>query len=296
MAPACNDLAKNGGESDVDCGGSSSCARCVAGKTCTLASDCLSGVCAGGVCQAPTCSDLVKNGTETDVDCGGACATKCGTGKTCSVAADCASGVCSANVCQAPSCSDGVKNGTETDVDCGGSCGATCTAGKTCAVANDCVSGTCTGGICVTVTNLLQNPGFESGVASWDYWVDGASTSASTDSVYSGTYALKVGTGQGGRAQRVTSGISQNKCYRLTFWGRISGTGTGWQEVKLEFSQGGSTLNTCYVNLSGSSWTKYTINCNVPAALSPTAAVSAWKATDGRTLYVDDFVLVEGCT
>ena len=39
--------------------------------TAASASDCQSGVCTGGICQAPTCNDGVRNGSETDVDCGG---------------------------------------------------------------------------------------------------------------------------------------------------------------------------------------------------------------------------------
>ena len=48
----CTDKAKNGDESDVDCGGS--CTRCAAGKKCKLATDCASGSCSQGVCALPT--------------------------------------------------------------------------------------------------------------------------------------------------------------------------------------------------------------------------------------------------
>jgi hypothetical protein len=161
MAPACNDTVKNGGESDVDCGGTSSCVRCGTNKTCTLAADCLSGVCTGGLCQAPTCTDLVKNGTETDVDCGGSCTTKCANTKSCSINADCVSGVCSGGVCQAASCTDTVKNGGESDVDCGGSTScARCVGGKTCTAGTDCVSKICTGGLC---TNANCTDGVKNG-------------------------------------------------------------------------------------------------------------------------------------
>ncbi|MFO0759467.1 MAG: LamG-like jellyroll fold domain-containing protein [Byssovorax sp.] len=68
---ACNDHAKNGSESDIDCGGA--CPPCVDGSGCGSAADCANGVCVGGVCQPPTCADHVKNGDETGVDCGGAC-------------------------------------------------------------------------------------------------------------------------------------------------------------------------------------------------------------------------------
>lgn len=70
---SCRDGAKNGPESDVDCGGPGVCDRCADLKVCTAAGDCQSRVCTGNVCRPPTCSDRVKNGAETGTDCGGSC-------------------------------------------------------------------------------------------------------------------------------------------------------------------------------------------------------------------------------
>ncbi len=47
------------------------------GATCSIASDCTSLVCSGGVCAVPTCTDVTMNGKETDVDCGGGTCAKC---------------------------------------------------------------------------------------------------------------------------------------------------------------------------------------------------------------------------
>src|SRR5207244_11018286 len=74
QAPSCTDGVTNGLESGIDCGGTSTCARCGTGLGCTMGIDCQSGVCNGTTCAAPICTDNVKNGTETDVDCGGSCA------------------------------------------------------------------------------------------------------------------------------------------------------------------------------------------------------------------------------
>ncbi len=78
-APSCSDAAKNGNESDEDCGGTTACGNpacgpCAVGKVCGANSDCTSQVCTGGLCAAPTCLDSVQNGSETGVDCGGSCA------------------------------------------------------------------------------------------------------------------------------------------------------------------------------------------------------------------------------
>lgn len=50
--PNCTDNTTNGGETDVDCGGST-CAKCTIGKKCNAASDCQSGLCNTGTCDCP---------------------------------------------------------------------------------------------------------------------------------------------------------------------------------------------------------------------------------------------------
>jgi hypothetical protein len=98
----CSDAEQNGDETDVDCGGPV-CPACVEGSGCSVGSDCTSGVCSAGVCQAPACTDAVQNGDETDVDCGGSCPA-CPDGYACGVDSDCESGICDGGVCQsAPS-------------------------------------------------------------------------------------------------------------------------------------------------------------------------------------------------
>jgi hypothetical protein len=142
-AASCTDKAKNGDETDVDCGGS--CPACGEGKVCAVPKDCLSSVCSKNICVAPpaTCTDKVKNGDETDIDCGGSCPA-CGEGKSCALPKDCVSNVCSKNICVVPpaSCTDKVQNGTETDVDCGGSC-PPCATGKACLSGADCAFNLC---------------------------------------------------------------------------------------------------------------------------------------------------------
>ncbi|AKT43152.1 lamin tail domain-containing protein [Chondromyces crocatus] len=97
-APACDDMVRNGMETDVDCGGPD-CGPCATGQVCGANADCVGGLCAG-TCQA-TCSDTMQNNGETDVDCGGANCSACAIGKRCASASDCVSGVCGSDgVCQ----------------------------------------------------------------------------------------------------------------------------------------------------------------------------------------------------
>ena len=144
--PTCTDKAKNGDETDTDCGGAT-CPKCADGKKCSAATDCQSGQCKGGICVAASCTDKVKNGAETDIDCGGAACGPCGDGKKCTAGTDCQSTFCINTACKA-TCTDGVKNGGETDTDCGGKACTTCANGKKCAASNDCTSGVCNAGTC----------------------------------------------------------------------------------------------------------------------------------------------------
>ncbi|MFO0667281.1 MAG: fibrinogen-like YCDxxxxGGGW domain-containing protein [Polyangiaceae bacterium] len=175
VAPTCADGAKNGTETDVDCGGSCS-TKCADNKGCSVPADCTSTVCTANKCvaTATACADTVKNGTETDVDCGGACATKCADNKACLVPADCVSTVCTANKCidTATACADTVKNGTETDVDCGGACATKCAATKACKVPGDCASGICTGNVCQYPKDCSEIKSVDNGAASGKYMID----------------------------------------------------------------------------------------------------------------------------
>ena len=95
---SCDDLAQNGDESGVDCGGA--CPPCETDALPSCGDGAQnqgeSGIDCGGPCAAcPSCSDLAANATETDVDCGGGCAP-CAPGKSCKVASDCTTGECDA--------------------------------------------------------------------------------------------------------------------------------------------------------------------------------------------------------
>lgn len=96
----CSDGAKNGAETDVDCGGA--CPRsCGLGRACLAARDCVTGICTLGKCVGPSASDGIHNVDETDVDCGGSAAPPCAGGKACRIHGDCVSGACASGTCLA---------------------------------------------------------------------------------------------------------------------------------------------------------------------------------------------------
>ncbi len=113
QASSCTDTVKNGGETDVDCGGS--CGPCNPGAGCGSSADCTTLVCVAGSCQPASCADQVKNGDEAGVDCGGACTIP----ETCNGVDDDCNGTideglgavsCGVGACQAtvPACVGGV--------------------------------------------------------------------------------------------------------------------------------------------------------------------------------------------
>lgn len=62
QAPSCSDLARNGEETDFNCGGS--CAPCATGYGCRVGADCKTGSCLNSVCSEPNC-----DGPSPDADC-----------------------------------------------------------------------------------------------------------------------------------------------------------------------------------------------------------------------------------
>ncbi|MFO0757176.1 MAG: hypothetical protein U0359_11845 [Byssovorax sp.] len=150
----CSSGAKDGSETDVDCGGGF-CGQCADGATCVINVDCVSGKCIQGVCAA-SCNDGTKNGTETDIDCGGTC-SPCQNKKVCANDSDCTSMTCINGLCYAATCRDGALSGTETAADCGGGDCPTCADGLACKAPTDCQSNGCVSNKCNPCGNGVKD-------------------------------------------------------------------------------------------------------------------------------------------
>ena len=166
--PGCQNNAKDGLESDIDCGGTS-CAACQVGKACNRASDCTSGICSSGSCQpsqSSPCTNGAKDANESDIDCGGSSGCPlCPLGRHCLVTTDCLSALCQSNACFSwpAQCSNSVKDNLETDIDCGGPCPG-CADGRACLTASDCITQSCTVQICGAQAGPSCTDGIKNGI------------------------------------------------------------------------------------------------------------------------------------
>ncbi len=146
-ANQCADNRKDGNETDIDCGGADSCARCSLNQACMADTDCASNACDANshTCVASQCIDHQQDGAETDVDCGGGACSPCAVGKKCAGDTDCTTNACDgqAFICVANQCADRRKDGAETDVDCGGGICPTCALLQGCEQDSDCASNAC---------------------------------------------------------------------------------------------------------------------------------------------------------
>ncbi len=149
----CDNLERDVNESDVDCGGSSTCPRCASNLRCSGNNDCSSGFCKGTRCAEPTCADGYKNQDETGTDCGGSCAPElgCDIDVACTVNEDCTSEFCKDEVCS-DHCQSEKREANETDKDCGGPDCEPCADTLQCEKGADCVSRICFNNACQAAT------------------------------------------------------------------------------------------------------------------------------------------------
>lgn len=134
--------------------------------------------------------------------------------------------------------------------------------------------------------NLLSNPGFEQGVASWTNW---GNISALPSNAHGGVYALRTGTAGGGAGQTLTT-LTPGTAYALRGWGRVGAAGeTGWLGVTLTHTSGAKTEDG--VSYTETAYVQKGFTFTTPSDLE-SVTVWGWKGPGiGSYFYADDLEL-----
>jgi hypothetical protein len=142
-----------------------------------------------------------------------------------------------------------------------------------------------------STTNLVSNPGFETGLTGWGNW---GNSWAVTGQSASGSYALCVGTAAGGVGQSI-AGVTAGTSYHLTGQGKISVAGESVSlGVKFQDATGATLLEkTAPVN--STAYSTATLDAVAPAN-SATALVYVWKNAGSGYAYVDSVALASVST
>ncbi len=136
-------------------------------------------------------------------------------------------------------------------------------------------------------TNLLGNPGFESGSTNpWTFWPSGAGSLVGSGQ-RSGSYAAKVTSTNAGTYQ-VVSGLSPNTMYTARAYLRAGGSGTSGYLYAKNF--GGSTVTSATV--TGSSYTLVTVTFTTGTS-NTSAEIGVWRPSGGGSgdFFLDDLEL-----
>ncbi len=137
--------------------------------------------------------------------------------------------------------------------------------------------------------NLLKNPGFENGGTSWTDW---GNTRVTSENIHSGQYALRVGTGEGGRGQ-VVQGIQPGATYVLSVNAKVPSARDEQCYIGFTFRDAnGRSISSPSPSLHALSggWATSTLRASAKA---PPNAVSVsvwvWKDATSGFCYVDSF-------
>src|SRR3954462_9319193 len=100
-----------------------------------------------------------------------------------------------------------------------------------------------------TGTNVLANPGFESGLPPWNdtLGANAANENVVTTDAHTGTSSLKLsGSGAAIRAQDITASVQPNQTYLMSAWTKATAIGSGDRRVGVSFYSGNTNVATYY--------------------------------------------------
>lgn len=153
-----------------------------------------------------------------------------------------------------------------------------------------------------SVANMVLNPGFESGNASWAIWEDkeedggddsNISGAVSSDA-HSGVYSMRIGFYESFVSQDITGGFSVGSTYTISAWGKLSAPGeSAWIGVKC-FGNSDTLLREASVEFTTTAYTQKSTSFTVPAN-TVKLQVFLWRGkseeSNGTFFYGDDIDL-----
>jgi PKD repeat protein len=144
----------------------------------------------------------------------------------------------------------------------------------------------------ISPINLMTNPGFESNFLGWTG--DWGNSFIETDSVHSGTKALRVGPDPGGRAQRFYNLVA-GTTYTMCAWSRLDVLPT-IPKAKIGvdiFNESIGRIDSRQWDVDWTSWHQNSITFTYPTE-GDFLNVWVWTDPSNSSVYADDFILVEG--
>jgi len=136
-------------------------------------------------------------------------------------------------------------------------------------------------------SSLVKNSSFESGLTSWVNWGNASSTSASRQS---GSYSVRVGTGEGGVAQTI-SGVVPGATYVLKVYARVgSSSQSSYVGVQARDSLG-QLLTYRNAKVTSKDWARYQVTVTVPSNAT-SLVVYLWNNAGPSYVYADNVSLV----
>ncbi len=139
-------------------------------------------------------------------------------------------------------------------------------------------------------TNMLVNPGFESGTTAWTLW--GTPTIVTTNQ-RSGANCNQVGTNWDGDCQAINSGFSVGNSFTYRAWFKYAGSGSGDGNIVYQCFNGSTQISIGSTNVLssiGTTYTQYTVNFTVPA--NTTQIRVSFGNNSNQLMYVDDAELI----
>lgn len=145
-----------------------------------------------------------------------------------------------------------------------------------------------------TQTNLLVNPGFESGITGWTACSGGPTIN--TVQKKSGINCNQIATRGDIDCQSITSGFTIGETYTFSAWFKYAAAGSGGGKIMLQYFNGstqiGTTITTVVPSSINTTYTQLSVTGTIPA--NTTQIRVSFQNSSKQFMYVDDAALILG--